>query len=219
MKQAAELVIRYFTNKQEGSRTLVESFSKIPIRFNYYNRDVERNTFKEMKTLTTCYSETGTFTPEMHVDIIKTIEKKLKPTSRIAKDYFEMKKQSPPDVTWEDAFIRFTTFVIAVRVANVNIATYGSIYEDNEYFNANTTQSQTIVEPTNKRSFAAAVYEQTPDPPGTQPQQAPTVVATRRIHSTEPIKRTPLPPCRSCGHVTHTTQLCPVLFYTDANND
>ena len=232
MKQAAELIIRYFTNKPEGSRTLVESFSKIPIRFNYYNREVERNTFKEMKTLTTCYSETGTITPEMHVDIIKTIEKKLKPNSRIAKDYFEMKKITPPDVTWEDAFVRFTTCVIAVRVANDNIATYGSMYEDNEYFepnsNAKPTQSQAIVEPTNKRSYTAAVYEQTPDPSGyvkqagvpkPHPQQAPAVVATRRVHSTEPIKRAPLPPCRSCGHATHTTQLCPVLFYTDANND
>ena len=56
--------------------------------------------------------------------------------------------------------------------------------------------------------------------PNTHPQLVPpVVVATKRVHSGEPIKMVPTPPCRSCGHTNHTTQLCPVLFYTDANND
>ena len=71
-----------------------------------------------MKTLTTSYSETGTITPEMHRDLIGTIERKLKPNSQIKVDYFEAKKLSPPDNTWEDAFIRFTACVVSVRITN-----------------------------------------------------------------------------------------------------
>ena len=85
--------------------------------------------------------------------------------------------------------------------------------------------------PINKQLVAASVYEKPAGVPvanyvkqagipNTHPQHVrPVVVATKRVHSGEPIKMVPTPPCRSCGHTDHTTQLCPVLFYTDANND
>ena len=258
MKQAAEIVIKYFTKKEEGNLTLVENFAQIPIRFNFFNREVERATFTAMKTLTTTFSNTGHISPEMHKDLILTIEKKLQPDSRLKKDYFEAKRIGPIDVSWEDAFTRFTSCIVSVRQRHELIETYGPMYDDIVYTTRNvsspTPQSphrlpSAALPPLQHyqhRSVVASVYtKQANDPPGyvkqagvpnnpyTQhtgagaaltpnfppPQQVQSVVATRRVHSTEPIKRAPMAPCRSCGHTNHTVQLCPVLFYSDANND
>ena len=43
----------------------------------------------------------------------------------------------------------------------------------------------------------------------------------KRSPSETPVSLLPQRPriCRSCGHVGHDIGLCPVLFYTDANND
>ena len=71
-----------------------------------------------MKTSTTSYSETVIITPEMHRDLIGTIERKLKPNSQIKVDYFEAKNSSPPANSWEDAFIRSTACVVSVRITN-----------------------------------------------------------------------------------------------------
>ena len=98
---------------------------------------MERNTFTTIKTLTTTFSNTGHISPEMHKDLILTIEKKLQPDSRLKKDYFEAKRIGPIDVSWEDAFTRFTSCIVSVRQRHELIASYGPMYDDIVYTTRN----------------------------------------------------------------------------------
>ena len=70
-----------------------------------------------------------------------------------------------------------------------------------------------------QRSFAASVYEKQAGVPNTQSQPLISAGVTKRAPLKGPIAMIPLPPCRSCGHTTHKVAACPVLFYTDANNE
>ena len=70
-----------------------------------------------------------------------------------------------------------------------------------------------------QRSFAASVYEKQAGIPNTQSQPLISAGVTKRAPLKGPIAMIPLPPCRSCGHTTHKVAACPVLFYTDTNNE
>ena len=70
-----------------------------------------------------------------------------------------------------------------------------------------------------QRSFAASVYEKQAGIPNTQSQPLKSDGVTKRTPLKGPIAMISLPPCRSCGHTTHKVAACPVLFYTDDNNE
>jgi hypothetical protein len=166
MKQAAEIVIKYFSDKTDGGFTLVETFSDIPIEFVYADRAVERETYKKLKTLTNSYSDTATISPKQHADLIVTIEKKLKADSQLRNDYFEAKRiATTPDETWEDAFTRLIECIVSVRTLNERIARYGGMYEKQslKLRNSSSTvlprqQQVARVPPIEQRSYAASVY-------------------------------------------------------------
>ena len=140
-------------------------------------------------------------------------------------DYYERKKANPTQgETWEDAYTRFVACIASVRELNEHIARYGSMTSDNEL--ALRSSDYTVVKSTHnvmmpsvplihQRSFAAPAYEKQAGIPNTQSQPLKLAGITLK----GPIAMIPLPPCRSCGHTTHKVAACPVLFYTDANNE
>ena len=88
VKQAAQIITKYFGDRNDIGRTLVENFSRIEISFCYTNADVERKSFMALKALTTVYENTQPITLAQHAALIVSTEKKLKPDSQLKSDYF-----------------------------------------------------------------------------------------------------------------------------------
>ena len=240
VKQAAQIITKYFGDRNDIGRTLVENFSRLEISFCYTNADIERKSFMALKALTTVYENTQPITPAQHAALIVTIEKKLKPDSQLKSDYFAARGNEGkpiPNETWEQAFTRLGKCIFNVRKLVERVANYGdtsaihtlfSKYQEQE-----TRQARTPIIP-EQRSYAAAVYLKSAlanSPANPQPSAAPahahahasspSAAVLRRPTTESIIQLLPQPapiPCRSCGHTGHEVRLCPVLFRTDANH-
>ena len=232
VKQAATIITKYFGDKKDAGSTIVENFSAIPIIFNYSDPEVERKTFAKLISLTTTYENTTALTPSQHAALIVTIEKKLKPDSQLKIDYMTARDADrKPNERWEHAFIRLTKCVGSVRLMVEKIANYGSITFDHVLALRNTDhvlqhgRSTSIPVPQVQSAYAAAVYGKqagitnTVVPPPVPPSSVPLQLVLKRSASEGPVQLIPQPPCRSCGHAGHEVKICPVLFYTDANNE
>ena len=55
VKQAAQLITKYFGDKRDTGRTIVEQFAKIPLAFNFSDPTSERETFVALSTLTRAF--------------------------------------------------------------------------------------------------------------------------------------------------------------------
>ena len=134
------------------------------------------------------------------------MEKRLARGSRIQSDYFESKRvdtQSPP--TWESAMMRVITVVSAAREA---------IRMSRSYSNPDLIYSfpSTAVPPpraSQKRESTLAIRDV--DPPSGK-----STLAVRTSLDVPPVAPRV---CRSCGNPAHMLPACPVLYYTDTNND
>ena len=239
VKQAAIIITKYFGGKNDAGSTIVETFSALPIIYNYSDPTAERDTFNKLKALTLTYENNTPLTPGQHAALITTIEKKLKPDSKLKADYMAAKllerKPTDPWERWEKAFIRFTKCIAAVRLRIESLDPYGNM-KVNQVLTLRTMdhfiqQRPPPVPPVQSAypamssAYAAAVYIKPAGIPNTvaqplgQPLPAPQQVVQRRSASEGPVQLAPQPPCRSCGHTGHEVQFCPVLFYSDANNE
>ena len=237
VKKAAQIITKYFGDRNDIGRTLVENFSRVEISFCYTNADVERKSFMALKALTTVYENTKPITPAQHAALIVTIERKLKPVSQLKSDFFVVRGNEGKPITnetWGQAFVRlgkciFNVRKLVERVANYSdtsaIHTLFSKYQEQE-----TRQVRTPIIP-EQRSYAAAVYLKSAlanSPANPQPSAAPTHAHAHASSLSAAVLRRPtiiqlLPqpapiPCRSCGHTGHEVRLYPVLFRTDANH-
>ena len=243
VKQAAQLITKYFGDKRDTGMTIVEQFAKIPLDFNFSDPTSERETFVALSTLTRAFEIKAPITAAQHAALIVTIEKKLKPDSQLKTDYFELKKtQAKPDEKWETAFTRLTACVIRVRRLNEQIAQYGSMTKgfrlalkdsSTQYVPVQTpalyvqqpsmysaaimpyAAPQQVIPPIGAASYSAEAYKRSAE----QHNEPTPSVATKRKAGGSPLQLLPRDPCRSCGHSDHEVKNCPVLFWTDANNE
>ena len=157
-----------------------------------------------------------------------TLEKKLPADSQLKSDYLAARGKSPiPNERWETAFTRIGKCINAVRLLLNKVSHYGD-----------TTRTHTLgfrsVDLSPEKVAAQPSGHPLPPPPPPTVPRAITQVVTRPLvvpqptkpvalqkrSSTEaPVALLPQPPCRSCGHSNHQLQNCPVLFYSDANNE
>ena len=115
----AKLIMQYFgSNKQRdhGDHTLAELFAKVPFHYSLNADEEELSTYMAYKDLVSNYERTRRITPNQHVELVTTLEKRLAPGSRIQADYFESKRaDSVSPRTWEFAMMRVITVVSTAR--------------------------------------------------------------------------------------------------------
>ena len=129
-----------------------------------------------------------------------------------------------PNETWEDAYVRLTRCITMVRNMVNKISHYGptdvlitlpsrgsdaQMVRSTLPVRSNTVQLLPQPSRSSTPSLIASAY---------QPQRR---ELEQRSADEPPVTLLPQKPraCRSCGHMGHETSDCPVLFYTDANND
>ena len=201
--------MQYFgSNKQRdhADHTLAELFAKVRFHYSLNSDEEELSTYMAYKELVTNYERTRRITHNQQTELITILEKRLARGSRIQSDYFESKRvdtQSPP--TWESAMMRVISVVSAAREAIRMSRSYGN--PDLIY-----SFPSTAVPPlraSQKRESTLAIRDV--DPPSGK-----STLAVRTSLDVPPVAPRV---CRSCGNPAHMLPACPVLYYTDTNND
>ena len=122
--------MQYFgSNKQRdhGDHTLAELFAKVPFHYSLNSDEEELSTYTAYKGLVSNYERTHRITPNQHVELVTTLEKRLAPGSRIQSDYFESKRADAVSPrTWESAMMRVITVVSAACEAIRMSRSYGN---------------------------------------------------------------------------------------------
>ena len=158
------------------------------------------------KELVTNYERTRRITPNQHVELVTVLEKRLACGSRIQADYLESKRgDSMSPHTWETAMMRIITVVSAAREAIRMSRSYGN--PDLIY-----SFPSTAVPPprsSHKRGSTLATREAEP----------PSGKGTLAVRTSLDVPLVAARVCRSCGNPAHMLPACPVLYYTDTNND
>ena len=146
-------------------------------------------------------------TASQHDELISILEKRLPRGSRIQADYVahkSMDDESPE--TWEVAMMRIIAVVTAAREATRMSRSYGNpeiVYS---------FPSTAVPPPRSTKKRASTLAIRDVDTPSGSSNLAvrssldvPLVAAVRV--------------CRSCGNPAHILTECPVLYYSDTNND
>ena len=205
----AKLIMQYFgSNKQRdhADHTLAELFAKVPFHYSLNSDEEELSTYMAYKELITNYERTRRITPSQQTELITILERRLARGSRIQSDYFESKRQDTQSpLTWESAMMRLISVVSAAREAIRMSRSYGN--PDLIY-----SFPSTAVPPlraSQKRESTVAIRDA--DPPSGK-----STLAVRTSLEVLPVAPRV---CRSCDNSAHMLPACPVLYYTDTNND
>lgn len=172
VKETAHYITKYFGDKNDSGRTLAENFAKIPLRFNYSNPEVERETYMAMLLLTKTYERDHVIKPSEHAALIITIEKKLPSDSHLKVDYMTKRGAKPiENETWKAAFTRLTVCINNVRSLIKQIAHYGETSKTYVYAQrlSDDQFGKSSTPPMVQRQIEAQVAKETPPPPAPLP--------------------------------------------------
>ena len=199
--------MQYFCKNKQGNHTLVELFAKVPFHYSLSSDEEELVTYMAYKELATDHERVRRITASQHDELISILEKRLPRGSRIEADYVAHKSrddESPK--TWEVAMMRIIAVVTAAREAIHMSRSYGN--PDIVY----SFPSTAVPSPRSTKKRASTLAIRDVDTPSGSSNLAvrssldvPLVAAVRV--------------CRSCGNPAHILNECPVLYYSDTNND
>ena len=207
IESVATLIMQYFCTNKQWDHTLAELFAKVPFHYSISSDEEELVTYMAYKEIATDHERVRRITASQHDELISILEKRFPRGSCIQADYVTHKSrddESPK--TWEVAMMRIIAVVTAARE---------TIHMSRSYGNPDIVYSfpSTAVPPsrsTKKRASTLAIRDV--DTPSGSSNLAvrssldvPLVAAVRV--------------CRSCGNPAHILNECPVLYYTDTNND
>ena len=205
----AKLIMQYFgSNKQRdhGDHTLAELFAKVSFHYSLNSDEEELSTYTAYKELVSNYGCTRRITPNQHVELVTILEKRLAPGSRIEADYFESKwADSVSPRTWESAMMRVITVVSAAREAIRRSRSCGN--PDRVY----SFPSTAVSPPRSSQKRGSTLATREAEPPSGK--------STLAVRTSLDVPLVVPQVCRSCGNPAHMLPACPVLYYTDTNND
>ena len=202
IESVGTLVMQYFCKNKRGDHTLAELFAKVPFHYSLSSDEEELVTYMAYKEIATDHERGRRITASQHAELIAILKKRLPRGSRIQADYVTHKSrddESPK--TWEVAMLRIIAVVTAARETIRMSRSYGN--PDIVY----SFPSTAVLPPrsTIKLASTLAIRDVDSNLAVHSSLDVPLVAAVRV--------------CRSCGNPAHILNECPVLHYTDTNND
>ena len=210
--KVATLIVQYFGIKMDSARTLAENFAKIPFHYSLETHEFELRTFMAYKTLVLNHERSSSIvlSDAQHKELILIIEKRLPIGSRIQSDYVAAKRMTNNSVeTWHEAMNRLLEVLENARKSISRSKSYGPT-------NVVYSFPSSAVPPmlTSLEGKAEPLVHLDPVKAITLKKMPLNI----RVDTSTP-QLVDQKACRSCGSKKHLLAECPVLYYSDANND